>query len=88
MKIKWGNKNESVTFTVTGSHGAEMHDDKLFLSILEKQVCDRAILQQAVRDRVLDVQQMLHGKCKEIIALQERLEDETIVGRVRRYLGI
>ncbi len=81
MRVKWGNKNESVTFEVQGT-GAEKHDEILFLSILEKQACDREILQMVVRARIAEAQHKMHEKCEELA----RLKEKTILGRIKKFI--
>ncbi len=84
MKVKWGKKNESVTFYITGEP-TEQHDEKLFLSILEKQVCDREILRQVVRARIGEAQAKMHAKCLEVVHLKEQLESKSIWRRIVRF---
>ncbi len=71
MKINWGNNNQILTLSVTGE-GHEQHDEKLFLSILEKQVCDREILRQVSRSRVSCAQAKMHKACEELAQLKKQ----------------
>ncbi len=71
MKINWGNNNEILTLSVTGEN-FERSDEKLFLSILEKQVCDREILRQMVRARVGNAQAKMHKACTELAELKKQ----------------
>ncbi len=87
MRVKWGNKNESVTFLVSGD-SVEKHDEKLFLSILEKQVCDRDILRQVVHARIAEATMKMHDKCEEVVGLKERLADKSIWGWVKRFFSV
>lgn len=86
MKINWGNKNESVTFSITGE-GEVNHDEKLFLSILEKQVCDREILRQVVRGRIKEAQRKMHEKCNEVVSLKKKLDSKFFMDKILRFLG-
>ncbi len=72
MKVKWGSKNESVTFLITGEAEGRS-DEKLFLSILEKQVCDREILRRVVRERISNAQTKMHAKCLEVNSLKSSM---------------
>ncbi len=82
MKVKWGNKNESVTFLVT-EIAEERSDEKLFLYILEKQVCDREILQVLVRARIGEAQSSMNTACREL----NNLKEKSLWGWLRRVFG-
>ncbi len=79
MRVKWGNNNESLTLTVTGSN-ASRNDEQLFLSIIEKQVCDREVLRQIVSARISEAQAKMHKACEELA----RLKEQTFTGQVTR----
>ncbi len=79
MRVKWGNKNESITFETTEKEGYQKNDEKRFLAVLEKQVCNRGIYEVAIKYRVADVERQLRKKDQEI----QRLKDRTLWGRIK-----
>ncbi len=87
MKVKWGNKNESIIFYITGEP-EERSEEKLFLSILEKQVCDREVLRQVVRTRIGESRASMHAKCLEVVHLKEMLKSKSLIARILRFIGI
>ncbi len=82
MKVKWGNKNESLTISANNSF------DKLFLSIIEKQVCDRGVYVNAIESRLADTQKKMHEKCNEVVSLQAKLKDNSLRGKINKFLGL
>lgn len=82
MIRKWGTNNGTLTLIADGSH------DKLFLAIIEKQVCDRGVYLSAVESQITDVQVKLHEKCLNIVELEIKLHSKTLAGRLRRLLGM
>ncbi len=79
MRVKWGDNNETLTLSVTGEN-FQKSDEKLFLSVLEKQVCDREVLRQVVTARVSDAQTKMHKACEELA----RLKEQTFIAHVTR----
>ncbi len=85
MIIEWGNNNAKLTIVATDSYY------KLFLSIIEKQVCDRGVYIQAVESRLKDTQSKMHSKCNEVIELKDLIHTmklKSIMGWIRRVTGI
>ncbi len=82
MRIKWGNENTVLTLTAGNSF------DKLYLSIVEKQVCDRGVYVKIIESRLTDTQKKMHAKCNEVLQLRAELESKTIIGWIRRFLSI
>ncbi len=71
MKVKWGNNNESITFSVTGDDCAR-RDEKRFLAVLEKQVCDRSIFTTAVKHAMANISRELDKSRRELKSLKEQ----------------
>jgi hypothetical protein len=82
MKIKWGNKNDSLTITADNSY------DKLFLSIIEKQVCDRGVYVISIQSRLSDAQKKMHEKCNKVVELETLLKERSLRGRIYKLLGL
>lgn len=82
MLIEWGNNNAKLTIIATDSY------DKLFLSIIEKQVCDRGVYVSAIKGRVEDAQKKMHEKSGAIVDLRARLHSKSIMSRIRRLFGL
>ena len=60
--MKWGKENTELTIKADNSY------DKLFLSIIEKQVCDRGVYVNAIEGRLSESQKKnarkVHGSSK------------------------
>ena len=82
MKVEWGNKNESLTVTANNSY------DKLFLSIIGKQVCARGVYVDHIESRLKDTQKKMYAKCNEVVSLQTKLKDNSIRGKINKFLGL
>lgn len=81
MRVEWGNKNESILISATGN-GTNLTDDKLFLSILHKQVCDRHILQRRADQQILAAQSVMYKRQAELSALKAK----TLWAWIRRHI--
>ena len=84
MRVKWGNKNESLTISVDGLEW-EKHDAKLFLSIIEKQVCDRGLLRQVMRSRLGEAADATNRARTELRILKET---KSLICKIRKFFSM
>ncbi len=82
MRVEWGKNYDELTLIASDNY------DRLFLSIIEKQVCDRGVYIVAVESRLKDTQQKMHAKCTEVKELKDQLYSKSLIGTIQRLLGI
>jgi len=79
VKIQWSNNNKSLTLTASDNY------DRLFLSIIDKQVCDRGVYVASVESRLKDAQSKMHETCDELARLKEA---RTLISRIRKFFSM
>ncbi len=84
MRVQWGHKNESLTIYAQGLE-YEKHDDKLFLSIIEKQCCDRFLLRQVMRARMGDAYDDAKRARKELAKLKEA---KSLICKIKKFFHL